>query len=557
MEGRRDGTSESGREVNPSFDGRDVSRLVLLLALAASIHIWLIWHTEVTARDGVGFMRYAWQLGAQGWPEVLRENHHPPLYPLTILAVSRAVRWHASGLTTGNACATMQLSAQLASALAGTLLVVPIYFLGRRFFDRRVGSWAAVLFQCLPASSRVLGDALSEGVFLLLNATALVCALRAFDSRRPLWFALCGFLGGLAYLARPEGTLGLAAMGLVLLGMQAVPAWRWPWRRTVTCGACLALAAMAVGLPYSWVIHGFTNKTTAIEVLQTAEATEPHLLPSEMPADRLVAAYPLALYGPGSKELHFFRRHLWCLAAVAKEIVKGYHYVGWLPAVIGLYWFRDRFRTPGAMVLAVLMLMHILAVWRVAYVVGYVAERHILLLVMGTSFWSVAAVLGCGEWLGAIAQRWAVRRAGMGHRLPYSLLVNGRVVPLVLVIGLAVSGLPKTLEPLHSNRAGYHAAGLWLAEHAQPGETILDPFCWVEYYAGQVFYQIDHRSAPQPPRFVVLGGTLNEHRRLPLLPAAKHWAASGRLVYQWDGEALKNKAEEVRVYEIPRAPPKP
>ena len=34
-------------------------------------------------------------------------------------------------------------------------------------------------------------------------------------------------------------------------------------------------------------------------------------------------------------------------------------------------------------------------------------------------------------------------------------------------IALAGVALPKCLEPLHANRAGFHNAGLWLAEHAR------------------------------------------------------------------------------------------
>src|SRR5207237_1165414 len=62
----------------------------------------------------------------------------------------------------------MQLSAQLANSVAGVLLVFPMFYLGKGLFDRRVGFWSAALFHCLPIGSRVLSDALSEGVFLFL-----------------------------------------------------------------------------------------------------------------------------------------------------------------------------------------------------------------------------------------------------------------------------------------------------------------------------------------------------------------------------------------------------
>jgi len=133
----------------------------MLLLLSAGIRVWHIHHTEVTARDGVGFIRYAWQLQHEPWTTVLRGNPHPPLYPLAILGVSIPLRQ----LVNDDASRAMQLSAQVASALAGVLLVIPMYYLGKELFNRSVGFWSAAIFQCLPASSRVLSDALAEGLW--------------------------------------------------------------------------------------------------------------------------------------------------------------------------------------------------------------------------------------------------------------------------------------------------------------------------------------------------------------------------------------------------------
>src|SRR4051794_2496189 len=70
----------------------DLPWLLVLLALAGGVRIWLIGHTEVTARDGIGFIRYAWDLHNRPWKEVLRENPHPPFYPVTVLATSVPLR---------------------------------------------------------------------------------------------------------------------------------------------------------------------------------------------------------------------------------------------------------------------------------------------------------------------------------------------------------------------------------------------------------------------------------------------------------------------------------
>ena len=73
---------------------------------------------------------------------------------------------------------TMRLAAQLAASVAGVLLVVPMYFLGRALFTGASRFWATALFQCLPVTGRILSDALSDGLclFLIASACGSACA---------------------------------------------------------------------------------------------------------------------------------------------------------------------------------------------------------------------------------------------------------------------------------------------------------------------------------------------------------------------------------------------
>lgn len=557
MEGPYAGTITAGSQPRRSERWADWRLLLVLFALAGVVRCWLIGHTEVTARDGVGFIRYAWQLQTQDWRSVLRENPHPPFYPLTILAVSYPVRL----IVPGDDCDVMQFSAQLTTALASTLLIFSMFFLGRDLFNRRIGFWAALLFQCFPASSRVLSDALSEGVFLLLAATAFLLALRAFRKNSPLHFGCIGLCGGLAYLTRPEGTLILAATGIVLAVRQLLPGTRQPWRPLLACGASLIVPALAVGVPYVAVIGQVTNKTTGLSVLQTASADPDKTLPlpsdGGIETDRQVGSHLVAavwaVWGPGSKDFGFWSHQLWCLASLGREVVRGFHYVAWLPALLGLFWYRRRLRdVPGIWVALLVVVLHSLVLWRVAYVVGYVAERHGLLIVMVGMPWAVAGMMPLAEMLAAF---WA-RAAAWLRWIPgwdqcARVLTNGPVLARVCLAILAVSGLPKTLEPLHTNRAGYHAAGLWLAAHARPDDQIMDPFCWAEYYAGQVFRRPSYNyDMTRAPRYVVLGGSKNEHERLPLIPYANELAKKGEVVYHWCPCQPRQRAEEVLVYRV-------
>jgi hypothetical protein len=477
-------------------------------------------------------------------------NPHPPLYPLSILGVSLPIRQ----LMRGNDVVAMQVSAQTASALAGVLLVIPMFLLGRDLVGSRSTFWATALFQCLPASTRVLSDALSEGLWLLLTATALLTALRGF--RHQSWIAL-GFSGvcsGLAYLARPEGVIVAMAIGVVLVGAQFAFRWRRPWSRVLACAASFGLGAIAVGGPYVAIIRHLTNKTTGIEILQAALEPEPKQLGQPLKtseANAGVQTASLGVYWLDARKAERGRRLVWGLKAVAGEYIKGFGYFAWLPALVGICCCPGPFRRElGAWAVFALCLLYTLALWRVAYVAGYVSERHSLPVLMCGLYWVVDGV----DWLCSRLIR-ARTRMRARWRWAHPFPAREGTFALMVLVGLAGIALPKSLEPLHANRAGFHAAGLWLAENAQPTDAIVDPFAWAEYYAGHALRETKVVDASPPSRqFVVVGGSGNEHARLPLMPAAESLANQGTLVYRWPTQETKQKAEEVLVYCVPSEP---
>jgi len=538
---------------------RDLGLLLLLLLLAGGVRFWLIARTEVAARDGIGFVRYALQLESQPWSQVLRDSQQHPGYPILLMLVSWPVRYF-SGVTD---CVSMQLSAQLTSGLAGLLLVIPMYFLGRELFDRKAGFWGAALFQCLPVSSRVMSDALSEATFLLFCAMALLLAVRAMRTRSVLGFLACGLCGGFAYLTRPEGALVVAATGLVLLGIQANRLWRWPAKRLLACGTSLALGGLLMGGPYVLITGSLTNKPTPRAMMQRAQAVrpggesnppvvepEPSRPQSALMRGPLLASI-LAVYAPeGAQD-----RRWWALQAIGTEVARGYLYVIGIPVLVGMWWFRGRMhQVPGAWVLLVLCLLQTLVLWRLAVVVGYVADRHVLLLVLCGVFTAAAATSNIGMWLGTLVSRIALGSKGR----PGQSATVASCLSVLLLLGQTGFGLPESLKPLHANRAGHRAAGEWLAKNSIPADPIEDPFCWAHFYANRVFWEGKTPPAPpgyKPTQYVVIEHSEHDHTRLPTMERALRLAAQGHAVYHWP----TNKSEEdskVLVYAIPPQNPK-
>ncbi len=545
--------------------GHELALLAVLFLLAASSRAWLIGHTEVAARDSVGFIRYALELERYPWKEVLERSLQHPGYPMVLLVVSWPVRYFLGGTN----AVSMQLSAH-------------------DLFGRRAGFWGTALFQCLPVSARVMSDALSEATFLLFMATALLLAVRALRSQSAARFAWCGLFGGLAYLTRPEGALIVVATGLVLIAMQFVSSGQRSWLRVFACATALVVTAAVIASPYVLVTGRLTNKPTPRRLWETAVSEETpkqgrireydlqsarfvvppsgggELPPAKAGTTNLAGSPPrsqtpvweqgagpltasvLAIYAPESLK----DRRLWGLYAIATEVTKDFQYLCVLPLLLGLWKFRDRLKTGGgAWVLLVLCLLHSLVLWRLAVVVGYVSDRHVLVLVLCGVFVAAGGVFVLGE---LIAR--GVHRLRSGSTAGSAPFVESGKLSVVLLLTLIGLGLHEALKPLHANRAGHRQAGLWLAEHTELADPVADPFCWAHYYAGRVFWEGLTPPAPPgyvPTQYVVLERSPSrDHSRLPTIDHAKALAASGHVVYHWPVEKTEAEAK-ILVYAVP------
>jgi hypothetical protein len=241
-------------------------------------------------------------------------------------------------------------------------------------------------------------------------------------------------------------------------------------------------------------------------------------------------------------------RYLWAFKALYVEMGKGFFYVAWLPALLGLWWFRDLFRrVPGAWVLGLTCLLLTALLYRVAEKMGYLSDRHLLLVILCGSYWAVAAVGVFGQRLASGVRRLKPAWAESGW-------TDGRVWSLALLLLLTASPLPRTLERLHAERAGFRTLGHWLAEHTLPGDFIEDPYCWANYYAGRVFLEGSPDLPTEQPRcyYVVLEESLNKHPHLVSLALAMlHVQADGAVSIHRERVRRGKQEAALVVYKVP------
>jgi hypothetical protein len=133
-------------------------------------------------------------------------------------------------------------------------------------------------------------------------------------------------------------------------------------------------------------------------------------------------------------------------------------------------------------------------------------------------------------------------------------LGEARCTALVALLLLAGSGLPRSLAPLHAHRAAFRTAGVWIAEHSQPADAVIDPYNWASYYSGKMLQEkrpAGERTAGGGTRYVVLPGQGAEPQHRPLVARALRLASQGKEVFRTSACGRRGKSADVVVYAVP------
>jgi 4-amino-4-deoxy-L-arabinose transferase-like glycosyltransferase len=223
-----------------------VSFLVGLLLLAAAalavrlVYILVIARAPVGVGGDAGFYHSAANLIAHGhflyrgiFGHAYVTQEHPPLFPV-VLSVS--------SLFGGDSL----LAHRIVGCALGSLAVVLIAMLGERAGGRSAGYLAGALAAVYPPLVTADGLVMSEPLFVVLTAAALLAALHAQKAGRIRDAALLGALIGLATLTRGEGIL--------LLPLLAWPA-AWLGTRAGRARRIAASTAAALILLGPWVVR--------------------------------------------------------------------------------------------------------------------------------------------------------------------------------------------------------------------------------------------------------------------------------------------------------------
>ena len=159
-----------------------------LLVSAFLLRLPFVFYPEVIRNDGIEYLRQAISISSGDWTT----GKAPPFYPALIALAHLLIR-------------DPEIAAILISVIFSSLLVVPLFYLGKEIFDERVGILSALIVVVHPFLNSYSGSVLTESTYYFLVAMISLVGWYAFRLGRARETVLFGCLVALAYLTRPEG----------------------------------------------------------------------------------------------------------------------------------------------------------------------------------------------------------------------------------------------------------------------------------------------------------------------------------------------------------------
>jgi hypothetical protein len=442
--------------------------------------------------------------GFIGWlyPEV----HHPPLYPVISGALYLLVR-------------DFELASNLAHALFGGLLLVPVFAIARHIYGLQTAWLATVLLAIFPALtvSVLYWGAMIEPLYLCLLYGGLAALLMGLESGRVGMFAVAGGLFGLAYLTRPEAIvyfgvfliLGMVWPALKMTGtnelcrvpelvplapLRVLTAWRpLGW---------FILIFVLLAAPYVWYLHLQTGQWMLSGKMGiTWEVGDAMIAHDAVAFDRLntgldSSGQELFWFSPDRfKHSHSLTGRILMnpmsvvhrVRANVSEFENQFFSVFWfglLPLVaLGLFkkpWDRRCLRHEVFLISIIIVLLMVFLPFGV--LVRYFAPAFPVLLM-----WTARGALELGVWLQDTLELCLRRPASCRTFRSMVGWLPAGIVVLFLLKGVYAAAQ----DGPHATFFGYKEAGLWLRTHTQVGAAVMTSELGTALYA-------DRRWVPSP-----------------------------------------------------------
>ena len=248
-------SSNPDRELSRFSRNRDFILVILLTVIALVLRLISLHYYHFIGVDGgvdgVGYAISGKNLfsglgySIQGVPQVVLH----PLYSILV-----GVSW----LFTQN----LEFSGQIVSVIAGSLLVIPVFYLTRGMYGRKAGFWTAIFVVICPPLIFGSTEVRLASLYTLLLSATIAIGWKALGSKYLVWWAFTGLMLALCYLTRSEAIMFLPIFLLLclLLSKFKISYSSSIIKLIVLRSAVLIAVFVLVSFPFWHFLHRHTEK---------------------------------------------------------------------------------------------------------------------------------------------------------------------------------------------------------------------------------------------------------------------------------------------------------
>ena len=480
-------------EYSRSVEKRDVQHIMILLAIALIIGVYMVASTVLICEDGVFYIEQA-QKFSEDPVAVARE--HPPAYPFLVSIIHRIVAFFG-----GSSFHTWIYSAQCGTLLCRLLALMPLYFIGKFMVGPIRSFWGILILVILPYPAQIGCDVVREWLHILFMSMGFLLLLRGSRRVGLGAFVLAGVTAGLGSLNRMECSQ-IFLYGLAWLAFSLIWGNRDVSRRRIVSAMLLMTLGFVVTVGPYIVLRGgvFPGrlKPFAQHLSKTTQSE-----PVDTGADDLFPGRPMRAGIVDSGLLRAFGNYINTICEITM-------YIFTLPLFIGFgsHFRRTRWSSPEKFFIGMFTVFTtIICLWLYCRR-GQNSSRHVLPLIAIVIVYVPTGLQIIAGWLSG---RFGVS-AGDIDRVR---LGRSSCLTVLLAIGF-VSCLPKMLRPMRIEKAVYRQASSWLAENSPLEALIMEPDPRISFYAQRRGLRWDSDKAPKTGDYAVrMSRGKDENSRLP------------------------------------------
>jgi len=431
--------------------------LLLFMALSFVLRVFLIIYPENIYNDGTEYIRHAKEVLAGNWsggestPDAPNAGKSTPAYPAFIAFIYLLVK-------------NYELAGIWVSVIFGTLLVLPVFYLGKEILGEKVGMLSGLVTVVHPVLHMNSGSVLTESTYHFFLATTVLFGWHAFHQGKSYTILLFSFFVSLAYLTRPEG-IGFLFVFFIWVLLINPPEGKRVWKKRAGIVLLAVFCFLLFSSPYliqlrkelgRWQISKKTTFSIGSFSDQEDTSFEAAVLREKINVSALLRD-PLALLGKIGGGLlksfyGFFQRFNPILFLLA--------ILGWIKIfkMKSSYTFKANFY----------ILSHLIFFFAFVFPLFWVLRRYTSQMISISIPW---AALGCLEIAGWL-HRW-VEKESLRRKVSLILL-------LLLLGGLFIQG--RVAHPRES-RIIRKETGLWMKTHLPRGAKMMSRLPQEAFYA--------------------------------------------------------------------------